>query len=104
MVNSAYTVYKPNGTVVTGPFNVNGPFDEGLKEFTSDPRCHYDAATNTWFATILFLNSAGTASRTDLAVSTTGDPTKLWNNYQIDATDTGGSTGPKHTGCPCLGD
>ncbi len=24
MVNSAYTVYKPNGTVVTGPYNVNG--------------------------------------------------------------------------------
>jgi hypothetical protein len=37
MVNSAYTVYRPNGSVVTGPFNVNGPFDEGLTEFTSDP-------------------------------------------------------------------
>ncbi len=50
MVNSAYTVYRPNGRVVTGPFNVNGPFDEGLTEFTSDPRCQYDAATHTWFA------------------------------------------------------
>ncbi len=104
MVNSAYTVYRPNGSVVTGPFNVNGPFDEGLIEFTSDPRCMYDPATNTWFATILFINGSFTASRVDLAVNTSGDPTKAWTTYQIDTTDTGGSTGPNHPGCPCLGD
>jgi hypothetical protein len=104
MVNSAYTVYRPDGTVVTGPFNVNGPFDEGLTEFTSDPRCHYDAATHTWFATILFINAANTRSRVDLAVNTSGDPTTPWTSYQIDTTDIGGTTGPKHPGCPCLGD
>ena len=104
MVNSAYTVYKPNGTVVTGPFNVNGPFDEGLTEFTSDPRCHYDAATNTWFAVILFISADNTTSRIDLAVNTSGDPTKLWTVYRIDTTDVGGKTGPKHPGCPCFGD
>ena len=104
MVNSAYTVYKPDGTVVTGPFNVNGPFDEGLSEFTSDPRCHYDAATHTWYATILFINSAYTASRVDLAVNTSGDPTKAWTSYEINTTDTGGATGPRHAGCPCFGD
>lgn len=104
MVNSAYTVYKPDGTVVTGPFNVNGPFDEGLTEFTSDPRCQYDAATHTWFAVILFINSANTQSRIDLAVNTSGDPTTPWTTYQIDTTDIGGKTGPKHPGCPCLGD
>jgi hypothetical protein len=104
MVNSAYTVYRPNGTVVTGPFNVNGPFDEGLTEFTSDPRCHYDAASHTWYAVILFINSANTVSRIDLAVNTSGDPTKAWTVYQIDTTDIGGKTGPKHPGCPCLGD
>jgi hypothetical protein len=104
MVNSAYTVYRPDGSVVTGPFNVNGPFDEGLTEFTSDPRCQYDAATHTWFAVILFINSANTQSRIDLAVNTSGDPTTPWTDYQIDTTDTGGKTGPKHPGCPCLGD
>lgn len=104
MVNSAYTVYKPNGTVVTGPYNVNGPFDEGLTEFTSDPRCHYDAATHTWYATILFINASNTQSRVDLAVNTSGDPTKAWTTYRIDTTDTGGQTGPRHPGCPCLGD
>jgi hypothetical protein len=104
MVNSAYTVYRPDGSVVTGPFNVNGPFDEGLTEFTSDPRCHYDAATHTWFASILFINSANTASRIDLAVNTSGDPTTAWTTYRLDTTDNGGQTGPKHPGCPCLGD
>jgi hypothetical protein len=104
MVNSAYTVYRPDGSVVAGPFNVNGPFDEGLREFTSDPRCQYDASTHTWFATILFINADSTQSRVDLAVNTSGDPTTPWTTYQIDTTDIGGKTGPKHPGCPCLGD
>jgi hypothetical protein len=104
MVNSAYTIYTPTGKVVTGPFNVNGPFDEGLIEFTSDPRCEFDASTHTWYALILEINDAGTASRIDLAVNTSGDPTTLWTDYQIDTTDIGGATGPKHPGCPCLGD
>jgi hypothetical protein len=104
MVNSAYTVYGPQGRVITGPFNVNGPFDEGLAEFTSDPRCIYDAPTHTWFASILFINAQGTASHEDLAVNTSGDPTKLWTVYRIDTTGMGGSTGPKHPGCPCFGD
>ena len=69
MVNSAYTIYKPNGAVVSGPFNVNGPFDEGLTEFTSDPRCYYDSTTNTWFATILFISGGdfGSVVRRDVA-------------------------------------
>jgi hypothetical protein len=104
MVNSAYTVYRTDGSVVTGPFNVNGPFDEGLLEFTSDPRCMYDAATHTWFAAILFINGANTVSRVDLAVNTSGDPTKAWTTYQINTTGMGGATGRKHPGCPCFGD
>ena len=96
---------QPDGTVVTGPFNVNGPFDEGLSEFTSDPRCQYDAATHTWSRTILCHQRAPfTASRVDLAVNTSGDPTKGWTSYQINTTDTGGATGPHHAGCPCPGD
>src|SRR5207248_11506939 len=53
-VNSAYNIYRTDGTKVVGPFNVNDPFDEGAKEFTSDPRCQWDRATHRWFATILF--------------------------------------------------
>jgi len=100
MVNSAYTVYRPNGTLVAGPFNINGPFDEGLTQFTSDPRCYYDATTNTWFATILFISGGGigNTSHLDIAVNNSGDPTNPWTDYQIDTTD------PKGNGCPCFGD
>jgi hypothetical protein len=70
----------------------------------SHPRCHHDAATHTWFAVVLFINSSNTVSRIDLAVNTSGDPTKVWTSYRIDTTDIGGQTGPKHPGCPCLGD
>ncbi|MBF6591180.1 MAG: hypothetical protein IVW57_11735 [Ktedonobacterales bacterium] len=103
-VNSAYTIYRTNGTVVSGPFNVNALFGEGLTEFTSDPRCYFDKATNTWFAIILFINSAGTESRTDLAVNPSGDPTTPWTVYHIEANDDGTGGMPSHPGCPCLGD
>jgi hypothetical protein len=104
MVNSAYTVYDTKGKALAGPFNVNGPFNEGLTEFTSDPRCYFDAATHTWFATILAINPAETESFVDVAVNNTGDPTKVWKTYKINTTDVGGASGPKHPGCPCLGD
>jgi hypothetical protein len=104
MVNSAYAVYRPDGRVVSGPFNVNAPFNVGLSEFTSDPRCYYDAADHTWFATILFINREETASAFELAVNSSGDPTTPWTDYQLDTTDAGGSSGPQHAGCPCLGD
>ncbi len=103
-VNSAYRVYRPDGTSVVGPFNVNDIFNVGGEEFTSDPRCYYDHATDTWFVIILFINDRFNASSVDIAVSRTGDPTKLWNEYRIDTTDNGAKGEPKNPGCPCLGD
>jgi hypothetical protein len=103
-VNSAFTIYRRTGSVVAGPFNVNVMFNEGLTEFTSDPRCYYDQATHTWFAIILFINDAFTAARTDIAVNTSGDPTTPWTVYHLDATDDGTNGTPSHPGCPCLGD
>jgi len=104
MVNSAYTVYRPDGTVVAGPFNINGPFAEPLLEFTSDPRCYYEAATHTWYATIVVLNPTFTASTLDVAVNTSGDPTTPWTTYKIDTSGMGGRSGPKHRECPCFAD
>lgn len=103
-VNSAYTIYRTDGTVVAGPFNVNKLFAEGFTQFTSDPRCYYDKSTNTWFAIILFIDSTNTHARTDIAVNTSGDPTKPWTVYHLDATDDGSHGTPNHPGCPCLGD
>jgi hypothetical protein len=104
MVNSAYSIYDTSGKRLQGPFNVNGPFNEGLTEFTSDPRCQYDAATNTWFATILSIGRGETEAFIDIAVNNSGDPTTPWTAYKVNVSDVGGATGPKHPGCPCLGD
>lgn len=97
-VNSAYRIFRPDGTTIAGPFNVNRLFNDGFKQFTSDPRCYFDKSTNTWFAIILFINSKSTIGRIDLSVNTSGDPTTPWTTYRIDATDLGGP------GCPCFGD
>jgi hypothetical protein len=97
-VNSAYRIYKPNGSTIIGPFNVNDIFNEGAEEFTSDPRCYFDPTTNTWFAIILFIAADNSASHLDVAVLPGGDPTKLWTEYRFDTTHAGGN------GCPCFGD
>jgi len=97
-VNSAYRVYRTSGKSIRGPFNINDLFNVGGKEFTSDPRCWYDPGTQTWFATILFLNDTSTQGTELIAVRHAKDPLGLWNEYSIDATDLGGS------GCPCFGD
>jgi hypothetical protein len=106
MVNSAYTIYNRSGAKLAGPFNINGPFDEGLREFTTDPRCYYDATTNTWFATILFVATDADGNFTgpthlDIAVNNSGDPRTLWRNYQIDTTNPGA---PPEDECPCFPD
>jgi len=103
-VNSAYRIYKTNGQTVRGPFNVNEIFDEGGKEFTSDPRCWYDPTVHAWFATILFLNDTFTEGRLDIAVNPSDDPTGLWTEYQIDNTFDGRNGEPNLSGCPCFGD
>jgi hypothetical protein len=108
-VNSAFTIYRTNGQVVLGPLNINVLFDEGLTQFTSDPRCYFDKPTHTWIATILFIgtDSSGnftSESRTDIAVNHSGDPTTPWTVYHLEASDDGTAGMPNHAGCPCLGD
>ncbi len=101
MVNSAFRVYDTHGHTLAGPTNVNVPFHDDLAAFTSDPRCHYDPATNTWFAVVLFINDPGTASRLDIAYNSSGDPTTDWSVFRIDTTR---ADAPASFGCPCFGD
>jgi hypothetical protein len=101
MVNSAFRVYDTHGNTLAGPTNVNAPFHEDFAAFTSDPRCHYDAATNTWFASVLFINDPGTASTEDIAYNTSGDPRTDWSVFRIDTTH---ANAPASFGCPCFGD
>src|SRR5579862_4326274 len=101
-VNSAYRIFTTNGKTLEGPTNVNDLFDLGSTQFTSDPRCYYDPATNTWFATILFLSGGeavdGKSSQLEIAVNSSGNPENLWTQYEVDTTNAGGN------GCPCFGD
>jgi hypothetical protein len=98
MVNSAWQVFNMRGRPLTRPQNVNAPFGDGFRQFTSDPRCYYDPSTNTWFATVLFLNDTFTRGRLDIAVNTSGNPTTRWRHVRIGTSDLGGN------GCPCFGD
>ena len=79
-------------------------------DFTSDPKCYFDAATGRFFLTILQADvNAATGAFTGrthvyLAVSQTSDPVLGWNTFIIDTTDDGLNGTPSHAGCPCLGD
>ncbi len=98
LVNLAGAIYHTDGSPAVGPFNLQGFFGEPpgiFGTFISDPRCYYDPSTNTWFATVLAVPSG---SRIDLAVNTSGDPTRPWMIYFVDTTDL------SHPGCPCLPD
>jgi hypothetical protein len=88
-----------------GSFNVQG-----------DPRCFYDADSGRWFASQIWLdfNDATTYgwAGTFVAVSQTGDPRGLWNDYFIpdafNATNTAtcnnNAADSPATSNPCLGD
>jgi hypothetical protein len=99
-VNSAYTIYRTNGTPIAGPFNVNDLFHRGGLQFTSDPRCYFDPTTKTWFAIILFIADDNQSSTIDISVNPSGDPTTAWTTYSIDTTDAANTA----NGCPCFGD
>lgn len=112
-VNTALRVFNTAGEPLTDPIAINQFF--GLKpeiirtarvfgDFTSDPRCLYDAATKRWFITVLQADvnpSTGGLTGTthvEIAVSQTSDPTGDYTLYAIDTTHLGAP------GCGCLGD
>lgn len=79
-------------------------------DFTSDPKCYFDADTDRWFVTILQLGvepdtGAFTGdSSVMIAVSSSGNPTGSWNLFSIDTTNDGTDGTPTHDDCPCFGD
>ncbi len=89
-VNSAYT-HLPDQRQA-GPRARSTSTTCSTRARRSSPATHAATSTpptNTWFAMILFINSDSTLSQVDLAVNTSGDPTNLWTQYQIDTTDDG---------------
>ena len=103
-VNSALAIYHTDGSLVLGPLNYNVLFNEGRTVYLSDPRCYFDKTTNTWIASILYINGTKTNTRIDIAVNHSSDPTTPWTVYHLEATDDGTNGTPIHSHCPCFGD
>ncbi|HEU5374146.1 MAG TPA: hypothetical protein VFV38_01785 [Ktedonobacteraceae bacterium] len=118
-VNTALTVRSTTGTVLSGPTPINQFF--GLTpeidrvnvvfgDFTSDPKCYFDVATQRWFVTVLQADvdpaSGAFTGPTHvlIAVSATSDPTGSWRAFSVNTTNDGTNGTPKHANCPCLGD
>ena len=117
-INTALRVYHTDGTAA-GPVMAINQF-YGLTpeidrvnvvfgDFTSDPKCYYDAPTGRWFLTVLQADvdpasgnfTGGTSVM--IAVSQSSNPTLGWNILKLDTTDGDGSLAG-HPNCPCLGD
>lgn len=100
-VNIAASIYSASThKLLAGPVYLNNFFGVAASDFTSDPRCYYDNATQRWFVSLTDLGGP-TNGGTDLlfAVSTSSDPTGTYNLYAID-TLFDGFFGV----CPCFGD
>src|SRR5262249_41781879 len=111
--NTVLAVFLPDGTLVAGPTALNQFFHlapEVIRsrppvfgDFTSDPRCYFDAQTNRFFVTLLQLdvnprtgNFSGPTHQL-LAVSKSGNPTARFNLFALETTGDGAN-------CPCFGD
>lgn len=118
-INTAVEVRGTNGAQLTAPTPLNQFFglspeidrvNNVFGQFTSDPKCFFDAPTGHWFLTALEIdtNPANGAfanhSHELIAVSQTSDPTGMWRDFAIDTTDDGTNGTPNHAGCPCFGD
>ena len=120
-INTAIRVYSATTlSPVTGVMAINQFFNltpEIIRsnplvfgDFTSDPKCLYDADTGRFFLTVLQLdvdptNGAFTGpSSVLIAVSQTSDPTKGWNLFKLVTTDDGTHGTPSNPNCPCFGD
>lgn len=120
-INEVIRVFDTNGNPETGVVDLNtfygypasfhrpaGPFGP----FITDPSCHYDSETGTWFHVVLTLDVdpatggfLGT-SHLDLAVRNDPSPIGTWTIYKIDDENDGSNGQPDHN-CsfgPCFGD
>jgi hypothetical protein len=125
-VNLAVRRFDTMGHSTLGPLSVSSFFGEppllpgeppALVKYFSDPRCQFDAATNTFYFVVLAFSSTPPRtlpfeipnplptieeSHLDIGVLPSGSNTLTV--FKIDTTDDGRMGEPNHTGCPCFGD
>lgn len=117
-INDVMRVYKPDGTPVIAPLDLNTFFSypaainrtTGARgPFVTDPSCLYDQATGRFYHIMLTLDTdPGTgaflgSNHLDLAVSKTSNPAGGWFLYTLPAQDDGTQGTPDH-GCPLNND
>jgi len=115
-VNDVARVWNTSGSPETGVMDLNtllgypAQFNRSTGEqgpFVTDPTCHYDAATGTFFLVTLTLEVDSVGNFTGgntLDVATTTNPRGVWNVYHLQVRDDGKGGTPSHPGCPCIGD
>src|SRR5207244_3498015 len=119
-VNTVVRVRSYAGANLTAAEPINQFFNLGPEiirsnalvfgDFSSVPKCYYDAPTQRWFITVLQLyvdsstGAFGDHAHQLVAVSQTSDPTGAFYLFSFDVTDDGTNGTPTHPACPCYGD
>jgi hypothetical protein len=80
MVNLAGIIYTKTGTVAKSTFGLDSFFGLPVSSM-SDPTIFYDSISGRWFASIIDIPGG----RVVFAVSTTNDPTGIFNLYAVSA-------------------
>ncbi len=105
-VNSSLAVYNKSGGVAVAQRTLSSWFANVIsKAKIFDPRALYDQHSNRWIllAVAMPSDTAKKESYFLLSISQTGDPTKPWWNYKIDATKNGGAATNNWADYPSLG-
>ncbi|MBF6561013.1 MAG: hypothetical protein IVW56_12035 [Candidatus Binataceae bacterium] len=104
MTNLELSIYNTSGAVQSGPTTLSTIFGVSPADFLSDPKCYYDAPTNTFYMTVTDLQDISTLNHSSLLIAVMMAGSTTVTDYAIDTTNDGTNGTPTHPGCPCYGD
>jgi hypothetical protein len=105
-VNSSLAVFNKNGTVALASRTLTNWFGNVITNAKIfDPKALYDQTSNRWILLAAAMPSDTNVKESYflLSISQTGDPTKQWWNYKIDATKNGNAATNNWADYPSLG-
>jgi hypothetical protein len=103
MTNLEFAMYDAGGNRTRGPLQLSSVFGAPPSDFISDPKCYYDAPTNTFYMTLTDLQDITMLNHSSLRIAVMPAGSTSVTDYAIDTTDDG-SNGIFDSGCPCFGD
>jgi hypothetical protein len=105
MTNLEMAIYDPiSGALQSGPTKLSAVFSVPDTDFLSDPKCYFDAPTNTFYMTLTDLQDINALNHSSLLVAMLRAGSTTVTDYAIDTTNDGTNGTPTHPGCPCFGD